>query len=93
VTTPRVGDRVRVRDIWPPGHVRTPGYVRGRVGTVVAVRGPFQDPEALAYGRPGLPRRLCTVRFRQRDLWPEYVGGPHDSLQVDIFEHWLEQGD
>ncbi len=93
MTVPSVGDRVRVRAVWPPGHVRTPGYVRGRSGVVVAVRGPFPDPEVLAYGRPGPARWLCTVRFRQVDLWPGYRGPGHDSLQADLYEHWLERVD
>jgi hypothetical protein len=29
-----VGDRVRILDLGKPGHVRTPSYVRGRVGTI-----------------------------------------------------------
>ncbi len=91
MSAPAVGDRVRVRAVWPPGHVRTPGYVRGRTGVVVGVRGPYPDPEVLAYGRPGPHRRLCTVRFRQEDLWPGYRGGARDSLQVDLYEHWLHR--
>jgi hypothetical protein len=91
MSVPTVGDRVRVKDAWPPGHVRTPGYVRGRSGVVVGVRGAFQDPELLAYGRSGGVRRLLTVRFRQQDLWPAYAGVAHDSLQVDVYEHWLDR--
>ena len=26
------GDLVRVRDDYPPGHIRTPVYVRGKIG-------------------------------------------------------------
>ena len=28
------GDRVRVREDFPPGHIRTPVYVRGKEGVV-----------------------------------------------------------
>ncbi|MBI3992924.1 MAG: nitrile hydratase subunit beta, partial [Candidatus Lambdaproteobacteria bacterium] len=41
----------------------------------------------------GALRPLYTVRFAQRDLWPDYGGQPHDTLVADIFEHWLEATD
>jgi hypothetical protein len=85
------GQRVRVRRAWPPGHVRTPHYVRGKRGVVDAVAGHFANPEELAYGRDGLPlRALYRVRFRQSELWPDYRGAAGDSAVVDILEHWLE---
>jgi len=86
------GDPVVVRRSEPPGHVRTPYYVRGLVGVVERVCGPFADPEELAYGRPGLPARpLYRVRFRLAEVWPEYDGGPDDCVEVEIYEHWLEK--
>ena len=87
----KVGDRVRVRAAHPPGHVRTPHYVRGRSGVIDGVAGAFANPEELAYGRDGRPERpLYRVRFRQIDLWPDYAGAPGDSAVVDIYAHWLE---
>ena len=85
------GQRVRVRRAFPPGHVRTPHYVRGRTGLVESVAGHYANPEELAYGRAGEPRRaLYRVRFRQSELWPDYDGPAADTAVVDIFEHWLE---
>lgn len=87
----RPGLRVRVRTAFPPGHVRAPTYVRGKEGVVDAFAGAFANPEELAYGRDGLPARpLYRVRFRQRDLWPDYAGAAADTVTVDIYEHWLE---
>lgn len=87
----QVGQRVRVRASHPPGHVRTPYYVRGHAGVIDAVAGAYADPEELAYGRDGRPERpLYRVRFRQTDLWPEYAGTADDTTVVDIYEHWLE---
>lgn len=84
------GDRVRVRKAHPPGHVRTPFYIRGCKGVVECIAGKFADPEELAYGRDGLPQKvLYRVRFAQIDLWPDYEGAPTDSLVVDVYEHWL----
>jgi nitrile hydratase len=30
------------------------------------------------------------VRFLQRDVWPDYAGQPADSVDVEIYQHWLE---
>jgi nitrile hydratase len=85
------GDAVAVRRSEPLGHVRTPYYVRGLEGIVERVCGPYADPEELAYGRPGLPARpLYRVRFRQRDVWPEYDQMSNDCVEVEIYEHWLD---
>ena len=82
------GDRVRVRAEEKPGHVRTPGYVRGKPGRVASVLGEFRDPESLAYGSSGLPEKpLYKVGFRQEDLWNDYAGAEDDTLYVDIYEH------
>ena len=86
-----VGQKVRVRAAAPPGHIRTPWYIRGHRGTVVHALGPFANPEELAYNRPGLPAQpLYRVRFRQREVWPDYVGNEADTLDIEIFQHWLE---
>jgi len=85
------GDRVTVRRAYPPGHVRTPYYVRGQTGVVERVLDIFPNPEELAYGRSGLPKiRLYRVRFRQVDLWPDYQGKLEDTVDVEIYQHWLE---
>lgn len=91
--TPRYksGDPVRVDDRDVAGHCRAPWYLRGHMGVVVEVLGNFRDPERLAYLRPGLPRQiLYKVRFKQTDLWPDYVGPARDHLEADITENWLE---
>jgi nitrile hydratase len=84
------GTRVRVREDFPVGHIRTPVYVRGREGVVTRKFGTFPNPETLAIGRDGLPAKtLYEVRFRQAELWPDYKGGANDTLDMDIYEHWL----
>jgi nitrile hydratase subunit beta len=86
-----VGDRVRVKASEPPGHRRTPHYVRGKRGVIERVCGTFANPEELAYGFDGEPKRvLYRVRFLQRELWPDYRGPQHDYLELEIYEHWLE---
>jgi nitrile hydratase subunit beta len=87
----RPGDRVRVRFADPPGHIRTPYYVRGKTGWIERYHGDFRNPEELAYGRDGLPRKpLYLVGFHQADLWAERTEAAQDVLYVDIYEHWLE---
>jgi nitrile hydratase len=86
----RPGDRVTVRAAFPPGHVRTPFFTRGRQGAVAALAGTFGDPEALAYGQPAAPVPLYRVRFLQTELWDDYAGAPGDTLLVDLYETWLE---
>ena len=85
------GARVRVRKVEAPGHIRTPHYIRGRTGTIERFAGSFKNPEELAYGRSGEPKRgLYRVRFLQREVWPDYAGADHDTLDIDLYEHWLE---
>ncbi|MBI3030292.1 MAG: nitrile hydratase subunit beta [Candidatus Rokubacteria bacterium] len=87
----KAGDRVRVRVGSPPGHFRTPAYVQDKIGAVERFHGDYRNPESLAYGGDGLPRRpLYLVRFPQSQLWPKYTGPARDQLLMDIFEHWLE---
>lgn len=87
-----VGERVRVRRGDPPGHVRTPFYARGKTGVVERICGQFRNPEELAYGRWNGPKEtLYRIRFSQRGLWPDYRGQPIDTVDIEIFEHWLER--
>ena len=93
MTTPRYasGERVRVRKVDAPGHIRTPWYIRGHEGIIERFWGYFKNPEELAYVRPGTPlRALYRVRFEQRTIWPAYAGPAGDTLDIDIYEHWLE---
>jgi len=86
----RPGARVMVdaRDV--PGHNRTPRYIRGKHGTVERICGAFGDPEDLARGVLDGPRvTLYRVRFAQAEVWPGYPGAPDDTLDVELYEHWL----
>ena len=84
------GDRVRILDLGKPGHVRTPAYVRGRVGTIERFCGLFENPEERAYGREGRDRiPLYRVHLDQRELWSGYSGRADDTLEIEIYEHWL----
>jgi nitrile hydratase len=85
------GDRVRVRNAYPLGHIRTPFYIRGHSGIVERLCGAFGNPEELAQMRSGEPKQpLYRVRFLQKELWPDYRGSAEDVVEVEIFQHWLE---
>jgi len=94
--TPRfsTGEAVRVRTAYPIGHVRTPYYIRGKRGVVERVCGIYGNPEELAYGRPGTPKQpLYRVRFVQQEVWSDYQGNPRDTIDIEIYQHWLEAAD
>tara|TARA_B100000029_G_scaffold436546_1_gene451220 strand:- start:1372 stop:1626 length:255 start_codon:yes stop_codon:yes gene_type:complete len=80
-----------VRRAYPPGHIRTPWYIRGKTGVVERICGEFGNPEELAYGRDGTPKQpLYRVRFLQKEVWDDYAENPNDTVDIEIYEHWLE---
>jgi nitrile hydratase len=85
------GDLVRVREDFPVGHIRTPLYVRGKIGRVTKYFGEFGNPELLAYRLEGPKQSLYEVRFNQSDLWDDYSGSQSDSIDIDLYRHWLEK--
>jgi len=85
------GQTVKVIQGYPIGHYRTPTYFRESIGVIERCCGAFANPEELAYGRCGLPKiNLYRVRARLRDIWPHYDQQSKDSIEVEIYEHWLE---
>lgn len=85
-----MAERVRVRSLHPPGHVRAPFYLRGKTGVIERRLGAFANPEQLAYGRPAPERALLRVRFTMRELWGSDAENPADTVDAELYEHWLE---
>ena len=85
------GTAVRVAAMMPPGHVRTPAYLRGKRGEVERVLGPFGNPERLAYGLEAERLPLARVRFTMREVWGAAAERPDDTLDAEIYAHWLEE--
>ncbi len=75
----RVGDRVRVLDRVADGNPRTPLYLRGRTGTVVACHGVVVNP--LDHQQPYPP--LYSIVFT--------MGEEQDELLADIHQEWLTE--
>ncbi len=86
-----LGDSVRIRQACPPGHVRTPYFIRGKSGEVIRSLGAYPNPEELAYGRDGKPALpVYWVKFMQTELWSDYTGEAKDTTVVEVMENWLE---
>jgi nitrile hydratase len=90
----RPGERVKVMKAYPLGHIRTPYYIRGCSGVIERICGAFPNPEELAQMRSGLPAQpLYRVRFAQSEVWPDYRGARADTIDVEIFQHWLDKAE
>ena len=86
-----MAERVRVKSMMPPGHVRAPAYLRGKVGEIEREIGPFGNPEQLAYGLKADKKVLYRVRFSMAEVWGEAAENPDDTVDAEIYEHWLER--
>jgi nitrile hydratase subunit beta len=83
------GDRVHVRGDSVPGHMRLPGYIRGKMGVVVSESPPYPFPDAHAHGVPAQDEPTYDVRFRSQELWPD---SSDDALvHVGVFQSYLER--
>ena len=84
------GDRVRVRLDSVPGHMRMPGYIRGKEGVVVGESPAYPFPDAHAHGVASEDEPTYDVRFRAEDLWP---GSAEPALvHVGVFQSYLQRG-
>jgi nitrile hydratase subunit beta len=84
-----VGEKVRVKNEFVPGHVRMPGYIRGKTGTVVGISPVYPFPDAAGHGMQAPMEPTYDVRFRTRDLWPDNCD---DALNhVGVFQSYLEK--
>jgi nitrile hydratase len=83
------GDRVRVKDDSVPGHIRMPGYIRGKTGVVVSESPVYPFPDAHAHSVEAQDEPTYDVRFRSEDLWP----GSSDPalIHVGVFQSYLER--
>ena len=85
----KAGDKVRARNLNPTTHTRLPRYVRGKLGTVEAVRGCHVYPDTAALGDHNHAEWLYTVVFSGRELWGEEADSSI-SVSIEAFEPYLE---
>ena len=84
-----LGETVRVKNEYVPGHVRVPAYIRGKSGVVIGIRRPAPFPDASAHNLDSPKEPTYDVRFRARDLWPDSCD---DALNhVGVFQSYLER--
>ena len=83
-----VGQRVRTRCGPFDHHVRLPGYLQGRTGTVERVNGAHVFPDTHAHGQGERPQWLYTVAFDGHELWGAQAQ-PGLSVRFDAFEPYL----
>ena len=82
------GDRVRVRIDHVAGHVRMPGYIRGKVGVVVSESPVYPFPDAHAHSVEAADEPTYDVRFRAEDLWPD--SAEPALVHAAVFQSYLE---
>ncbi|MGI0092097.1 MAG: SH3-like domain-containing protein [Nitrososphaerales archaeon] len=81
----RLGQKVRVKQENPVSHViRTPEFVRGRVGCITASYGIIHNP----IDHHDIFPPLYTVQFELRHLFE--TGDTGDKFCADLHEDWLE---
>ena len=85
----KVGDKVRVRTEHISGHVRAPGYVRGKTGVVVDISPAYPFPDAHAHGVKAEDEPTYDVRFNAEELWPNSADPA--QVHVGVFESYLER--
>ena len=83
------GDRVRVRSDHVPGHVRMPGYIRGKTGVVVSESPAYPFPDAHAHSVEAKDEPTYDVRFRSEELWPDSADAA--LVHVGVFQSYLER--
>jgi nitrile hydratase subunit beta len=83
------GQRVRARNINPPGHTREPRYVRGKLGIIDRDHGVFVFPDTNAHFLGEKPQHVYSVRFAARELWGADAA-PQDGVYVDLWDDHLE---
>ncbi len=88
------GDRVRTRNLNPPGHTRIPRYVRGKRGVIARDWGVFVFPDTNAHHAGTKLQHCYSVRFEARELWGKSAVGRERNLRervlVDLWEDYLE---
>lgn len=85
----KAGDKVRVRTDHVPGHVRMPGYIRGKTGVVVSESPKYPFPDAHAHGIHAEDEPTYDVRFNAEELWPQDADPAH--VHVGVFQSYLER--
>jgi len=82
-----IGDRVQVRNDHVNGHVRMPGYIRGKTGVVVHISPAYPFPDAHAHDLSAEDEPTFDVRFKSTELWPH--AADEAFVHVGVFQSYL----
>lgn len=85
-----VGQRVRARNINPPGHTRLPRYARGKTGVVHRDHGVYVFPDTNAHFQGEKRQHVYSVRFTAGELWGDSASR-RDSVYLDMWDDYLER--
>jgi nitrile hydratase len=83
----KAGDRVRVRNINPPGHTRCPRYARGKLGIIRRDNGVYVFPDTNAHRAGENRQHVYSVEFTARELWGKRAA---ETVRLDLWEDHLE---
>jgi nitrile hydratase subunit beta len=86
----KVGQRVRARNINPPGHTRLPRYARGKTGVITLDHGVYLFPDTNAHFQGEKRQHVYSVRFAARELWGDGASA-RDSVHLDMWDDYLER--
>jgi nitrile hydratase len=84
-----VGERVRAKDMSPPGHTRLPRYVRGHTGVVERIQPAAVLPDTNAQFEGENAQYVYSVRFGSGELWGAEAEA--FSLTAELYESYLEK--
>lgn len=88
----KVGDRVRIKDLPDVFYTRCQVYTRGAVGEVVKLVYESPAAEDEAWDNTDKPEWFYSVKFQQKELWPDYPDVyANDTLETEFSERWLEK--
>src|SRR4051794_17931678 len=86
-----VGTTVTARAGVRAPHTRLPSYVRGKTGTVSAVRPAQVFPDTAALFIEELAQHVYTVDFSSRELWGD--DAEPATLSLALYEHYLKKAE
>jgi nitrile hydratase len=97
----KVGQRVLVKRFNQSGlfrrpHLRTPGYIFGKVGVIDSIAGEFLPPDQVSWNHDPSQevgrQTVYRVRFGMGDIW-QHADHPNDSVDIEIFQQWLVEAE
>lgn len=83
-----VGQRVRSKNLDPPGHTRLPRYARGKVGVIERIQPSALLPDTNAHFLGENAQHVYGVAIDSHELFGP--GAEAFKLRIDMFEDYLE---